>query len=326
MNYLTVKEAGEKWELDCGIVMLYCAEGQIPGAVKKGGLWLIPQNALKPDGRGHDLPSSEKEIAVSKDIYDLFHQRKNNCEWLFDSLYENKDLFVEIVKRFPYPMHICAPDGTLLLANEEFLKFAGISNPQRLYKKHNILLNPALERWGIKDFMLQAYQGEVVHIHDVKVPLQEINQRLGDDNKSVDGSMFQNMTAFPIRDKNDRLLYIVTVFTTSRHYHGREEIIKGKEYIDDYWQEEFDANKLAEVVHMSKYHYSRLFRQHTGLTPHQYYLDVKVAKLKEKLCDSNLSVAQAFADCGVDYNGNYAKLFKQRVGMTPAEYQKMMTL
>jgi AraC-like DNA-binding protein len=327
MDYMTVKEAGEKWGLRIEIVMLYCTEGRIEGAVKKGNLWLIPEDAVKPeDRRQKKAPiQEEKETAIAQDIYELYEQRRHEHEGPFQSLYENKELFAQIVKHFPYPMHICAPDGTLLLANEAFLKFAKIANPERLYKKHNILLNPALERWGVKDFVLRAYQGEIIHAYDVKVPHQEIIKRLGDDKELVSGTMFQNMTAFPIRNEKNQLLYIVTVFTISRYYYDKEEIMKGKEYIDNHWKEEFDIDKLASIVHMSKYHYTRLFKRHTGMTPYNYYQKVKFGKLKEMLCDNTLSITQVFEECGVDYNGYLAKKFKQKLGMTPSQYRTMMT-
>lgn len=310
MEYMTVKEAGEKWGLGIRIVTLYCTEGRIDGVVKKGNLWLIPQNAEKPvDRRRKKAPIQEEYINP----------------WPFQSLYENKELFIEIVKHFPYPMHICATDGTMLLANEEYLKFAKISNPKRLYKKHNILLNPNLERWGIKDFVLRAFQGEAVHAYDVKVPHQEIIERLGDNKELVYGSLFHNMTSLPIRDSNNKLIFVVFIFITSRYYQDREEIIKGKEYIDDHWKEEFDIDKIAEVVNMSRYYYIRLFKQNTGMTPYNYYQDVKFAKLKEMLCDTNLSITQVFNECGVDYNGNLAKKLKKELGMTASQYRAKMT-
>lgn len=327
VDYITVKEAAEQWGLGIRIVTQYCIEGRIDGAVKKGKSWFVPQNAAKPIERGRDkIPvQEEKQTVISKEICDLYEQRPHHTVWPFQSLYENKELFVEIVKHFPYPIHICEPDGTMLLANEAFLSFAKLTNAEKLYKKHNILLNPNHEKWGIKDFMLRAYQGEVAHRYDVKVPHEEIVQRLGGNKELITGSMFQNMTAFPIRDENDQLLYIVTVFTTSRYYHDKEEIMKGKEYIDDHWKEEFDVDKLAGIIHMSRYHYTRLFKQHTGMTPYSYHQKIKIDKIKEKLCDINLSVTQAFAECNADYNGNFAKIFKQKVGMTPSQYRTRMT-
>ena len=52
MDYMTLKEAAEKWGVTPQRVNYNCAAGRIPGAVKMAGVWLIPKNAEKPiDGR-----------------------------------------------------------------------------------------------------------------------------------------------------------------------------------------------------------------------------------------------------------------------------------
>jgi|LSQX01.2.fsa_nt_gb hypothetical protein len=51
MDYLTVKEVGKKWGISSRMVTLYCVEGRIQGAQKKGSLWLVPKDALKPSDR-----------------------------------------------------------------------------------------------------------------------------------------------------------------------------------------------------------------------------------------------------------------------------------
>jgi AraC family transcriptional regulator len=47
-------------------------------------------------------------------------------------------------------------------------------------------------------------------------------------------------------------------------------------------------------------HFTKLFKKHTGITPHEYYINYKISKLKEKLLDTNLSIAQVFAACNMD--------------------------
>ena len=52
MDYMTLKEASEKWGVSSRQVNYYCVEGRIPGAVKMAGVWLLPKTAEKPlDGR-----------------------------------------------------------------------------------------------------------------------------------------------------------------------------------------------------------------------------------------------------------------------------------
>lgn len=327
MDYMTIKEASAEWGVGTRIITVCCTEGRIEGAIKKGNLWLIPQNAVKPVDRRRKKPVMQEktEPLLFHDIPRSDEERKHENIWPFQSLYENKELFAEIIRHFPYPMHICAPDGTMLLANEAFLRFAKISNPEKLYKKHNILSNPNLESWGVKDFVVRAFQGEAVRIYDIKVPYQEIVERLGDDKTLLTGSLYHDITALPIRGGNNELLYVVFIFITSREYQGKEEIIKGKEYIDNHWNEKFDIDKLAQAVYISKYRYARLFKQYTGMTPYCYYQEVKIEKIKKKLCESNLSIPQVFAECGVNYNGNFVKVFKQKTGMSPSEYRTIVT-
>ena len=52
MDYMTLKEAGEKWGVTPRWINYYCSAGRIPGAVKMATMWLIPKDAEKPiDGR-----------------------------------------------------------------------------------------------------------------------------------------------------------------------------------------------------------------------------------------------------------------------------------
>lgn len=52
MDYMTLKEASEKWGVTPRRINYYCSAGRIPGAVKMAKVWLIPKSAEKPaDGR-----------------------------------------------------------------------------------------------------------------------------------------------------------------------------------------------------------------------------------------------------------------------------------
>jgi AraC-like DNA-binding protein len=118
--------------------------------------------------------------------------------------------------------------------------------------------------------------------------------------------------------------YFAAVFNFKKIYRGREEIQRGKQYIESHWQEPFDLNKTAKAACLSKAHFTKLFKKHTGVTPHEYYINYKISKVKEKLLDTNLSIAQAFAACNMNYNGHSARLFKEKVGVTPSVYRKML--
>ena len=48
MDYMTLKEASEKWGVTPRWMNYYCTSGRIPGAVKMATIWLIPKEAEKP--------------------------------------------------------------------------------------------------------------------------------------------------------------------------------------------------------------------------------------------------------------------------------------
>nr|WP_322972535.1 DNA-binding protein [Pseudalkalibacillus salsuginis] len=48
MEYLTAKEAGQKWAITARMVNYHCTAGRIVGAIKKADFWLIPADAEKP--------------------------------------------------------------------------------------------------------------------------------------------------------------------------------------------------------------------------------------------------------------------------------------
>ena len=48
MDYMTLKQASEKWGISPRMINYYCSNGRIVGAEKIGTVWLIPKEAEKP--------------------------------------------------------------------------------------------------------------------------------------------------------------------------------------------------------------------------------------------------------------------------------------
>ena len=233
----------------------------------------------------------------------------------------DEELLVKILEVFPYPIQIARPDGTVILVNESFLKVFRISDKEEFIKKYNMLQDPFIANLGIDGRVLKAFRGDTVRLYDIKVPVQDIINEYGAGEVCF-VSIFQNITSFPVYNDHKQLSCVVSIFITSKQYCGKEEIIKGKEYIESHWQERFDIAAAANASGFSKTQFIRLFKAYTGITPLSYYNDIKIKMLKEKLLDMNLSISQAFFACGLDYNGHYAKIFKVRTGATPSAYRK----
>lgn len=48
MEFMSSKEAADKWGISKRRVQVLCAEGRIDGAMKVGTIWVIPQGSWKP--------------------------------------------------------------------------------------------------------------------------------------------------------------------------------------------------------------------------------------------------------------------------------------
>ena len=49
MEFLSTSEIAERWKISRRRVTTLCIQGRIEGAVHKGNMWLIPEDAKKPE-------------------------------------------------------------------------------------------------------------------------------------------------------------------------------------------------------------------------------------------------------------------------------------
>jgi len=88
------------------------------------------------------------------------------------------------------------------------------------------------------------------------------------------------------------------------------------ELIQETSQQSLSLDSLAKEAGMSKYHYLRTFKKHTGLTPHQYTLSVRVQKATERII-SGESILQAGIESGFSDQSHFTRHFKRIYGYTP---------
>lgn len=61
MEFITAKQAAEKWDISRRRVQILCTEGRIPGVFKLGEAWAIPQDAIKPSDKRTERTKLNKE-------------------------------------------------------------------------------------------------------------------------------------------------------------------------------------------------------------------------------------------------------------------------
>jgi len=257
-------------------------------------------------------------------VDDNVHKERSNLAHSFQSAFENEELLAKIIEFFPYPIQVYTPDGTSVMVNQALLREYHIFSSDMIIGKYNIFEDPSVIELGLLTHKEKLFMGETIFLTDIKVPLKEIALRYGIEDLDLE-AVFQDITIFPIMDNSNKLSYIVALLINRRVYRGKYEIVEAREYIENQWLNPFDMNETAKAAGLSKTHFRRLFKKHTGMTPHEYYMNFKINKVKEKLSDPDLSISQAFAACGADYNGYLARKFKEKVGASPSQYRNKTT-
>lgn len=79
-------------------------------------------------------------------------------------------------------------------------------------------------------------------------------------------------------------------------------------------------SELAGVAGLSSFHFHRIFKAITGLTPKGYAAAHRSRRVRERLVEGH-SVTEALYDAGFSSNGHFYAAADQMLGMKPAEYR-----
>ncbi|MEO0771053.1 MAG: AraC family transcriptional regulator [Cyanobacteria bacterium J06649_4] len=93
------------------------------------------------------------------------------------------------------------------------------------------------------------------------------------------------------------------------------------DYIDAHIDQEIKLADLAQLLDMSQFHFSRLFKQSLGVSPYQYLLQQRVERAKQLLKNTDRLITDIALICGFNSHSHLSKQFKQLTGMTPKAYR-----
>lgn len=95
------------------------------------------------------------------------------------------------------------------------------------------------------------------------------------------------------------------------------------EHIEAHLGEDVAQRRLAGIAQLSMDHFARLFRQSTGVPPHRYVLERRIARARYLVAERRLSLAEIAYALGFPSQSHFTTMFRRLVGMTPGSYRAM---
>lgn len=100
------------------------------------------------------------------------------------------------------------------------------------------------------------------------------------------------------------------------------QMLQVADYVNEHLAQEIKISELAQLTRMSHFHFSRLFKQAFGISPHQYVIEQRVEKAKQLLKQSQLPIVEIAMLCGFSSHSHLGKCFRQYTRMSPKQYRE----
>lgn len=175
----------------------------------------------------------------------------------------------------------------------------------------------------LADFFLQKQEIlrdiEVVELGDQEVLLDTFYKIF--DLVKNEGPCFQQIASGLII----KLLGYILSLDTQKTFAGNniEKSIQEICYhIREHIEDDFNFERLTQNYDTSCSHLRKMFKQYTGKSPHQYYLDMKIIRAKELILNTNLSIKEIAFSLGFESIHYFSRLFKNKVGRAPTEFRR----
>lgn len=98
-------------------------------------------------------------------------------------------------------------------------------------------------------------------------------------------------------------------------------IAEAIDYIQDHFKEQPDLDEIAAKIHLSPFHFQRLFTDWAGVSPKTFLQYISLKHAKQVLKNNGATLMDAVFETGLSGTGRLHDLFIKIEGMTPGEYK-----
>lgn len=103
---------------------------------------------------------------------------------------------------------------------------------------------------------------------------------------------------------------------------GKGRLRRTVEYIEENLGNNLGLDELATNVCLSLHYFCVLFKQSTGVTPHQWVLQRRIERAQQMLSEGRKSIVDISVDLGFTDQSHFGTVFKKLMGTTPAAFLK----
>lgn len=94
------------------------------------------------------------------------------------------------------------------------------------------------------------------------------------------------------------------------------------DWMAEHAAEEFSLDRLAAEAGLSRFHFQRLFKAATGVSPSRYHIDLRMEEARKLLRETRMSVLDVALEVGYTDPSHFARLFRRETGLSPSEYRR----
>jgi AraC-like DNA-binding protein len=94
---------------------------------------------------------------------------------------------------------------------------------------------------------------------------------------------------------------------------------RARAYLGERWDQAVPLAELSSVAGLTRFELIRRFRAQTGLTPHAFQTNLRVAHAR-RLLSAGRPIAEVALDCGFADQPHLTRTFKRAVGVTPGRF------
>ena len=133
-------------------------------------------------------------------------------------------------------------------------------------------------------------------------------------------SLFTQLLVFASRHAKAN---INTLFEHPSHTHKKvAEIVQ---YINKNYMNKINLSTISEKFFISRYHFSRIFKEATGFTFTEYINSVRIQEAQKYLRETNWKISTISEKAGFESIAHFGRVFKKATGLSPLNYRKKMT-